>query len=100
MTKSKDKSEVEHLRGLVRELKSKNRNLEKELSRKGKREHRCENLEERERESYLEESSENQVIPNKNICPECSERPLQYIDIGIRYLISCEKCGPQGSKKK
>lgn len=87
MAKSKTKSEVEHLRGLVKELK-------KEIGRKEKRERRYEDLESKEAEALEREADEKykeSSVPIKDRCPNCAGE-LQSVEIGVVKLITCDDC--------
>jgi predicted nuclease with TOPRIM domain len=98
MTRSKDRSEVEYLRGRVKELQSENRNLKKQLSRKEKREHQYEDLEEKLKEVELEEETEVFQEAARIKCPKCKGE-IGQVAIGTRLLLKCESCGHRESKK-
>jgi alpha-acetolactate decarboxylase len=96
MAKSKDRSEVETLKGIIRSQKSEIRKLKKELSRKQKREFRYEDLEEKLEEIYLEKEESKSEIK----CVKCKSNKINISDLGIRILHICENCGNRESIKK
>lgn len=99
MSKTKERSELEYYRGLVKELKSENKNLKKRLSRKEKREHLLEDVELQQAELHMEEEAEEAHQANKLECPKCSSE-LDIVDLGARQLVTCTSCEYRVSKKK
>lgn len=100
MAKSKDKSEVETLRGVVKALKKQNQHLKKELSRKEKRQHLHDDLEEHEAELLVrEELEERSTLLEKDRCSIC-QGELDIVDLKIRTLITCTSCGNRKVIKK
>lgn len=99
MTKSKDKSEVEHLRSENRNLKKQIKNIKKQMSRKQKREHLYEDLEEKQAEEHLEEAMKETVVADKtHRCPKCKAK-LDIIE-GSRLLVYiCPDCDYKASKR-
>lgn len=93
MTKTKEKSELEYLRGLVKSMRSQVKHLKKELSRKQKREYLHEDLEEKEAELLLEEEIREREHAIENKCPDCGKGKLEFTDLNIRTLITCPSCG-------
>lgn len=93
--KQKERSEAEYLRSIVRNLKSENRNLRKQLGRNNKRAHQYEDLEEQIQELALIETP---VEVNKK-CPKCKGK-LKTSDLGIKLFIKCEDCNYRETKKK
>lgn len=96
--KQQERSELEHLRAENRNLKSEIRHLKKELARKQKREHQYSDLEQRAQEIELA-GQEEQVVVNNVKCPECSGN-LSETSIGVRILITCDKCTYRKTKKQ
>lgn len=84
MTKKKERSESEYLRGENRKLKSENRHLRKELNRLNKRSH-----------LYVEPEMEEDPIPiiQEARCPEC-QSGLKSVSLGnVRTMRICYTCG-------
>lgn len=99
MSRSKEKSEVEHLRGLVRQLKSELRNLKKSMARKQKREHLLDDVEEREAELLLKETlEEKEVVSKKETCPKCRGK-LDIIDGARIKIYICSDCSHRFTKR-
>ena len=99
MAKSKDRSEVEHLRGLVRELKSELRHLKKTMARKQKREHLLEDVESREAELFLqEEMEEKKTVAQTERCPKCKSK-IDVIDGAKLKVYICSDCGYRKSSR-
>lgn len=98
MSKEKSRNEVEYLRSEIRKYKSLVKNLRKELNRKQKREHRYEDLEDREAEVQLKEQQAEQALISKNKCPNCSGT-IESTSIGNRTLLTCDSCKWRTSKK-
>lgn len=95
MAKPKDRNEVEYLRGLVRELKSENRHLKKQLGNVKKRAGLF--------DDNLPEDKEDIepviTIKNINTCPDCGGE-LEIIDIAVKNLIICTGCGARRTEAK
>jgi predicted RNase H-like nuclease (RuvC/YqgF family) len=91
MAKSKGGSEIEHLRGQIREKDKEIKKLKAELTRFKKRENQLVDVEERERElNFLEASPKKKQDLS---CPECLEGTLSSSPIGTsRILKTCNKC--------
>lgn len=96
MAKSKDRNEVETLKGIIRSQKSEIRKLKKELGRKQKREFQYEDLEERLEEVHLEK----EVRKSDLKCVKCKDTRISVSDIGVRVLHICQNCGHRESIKK
>ena len=80
-TKNKEKNELEHQRGLVRKLKSENRQLRKRLAKLDKRAHFFQEIEE-----------EAEEIELSDVCKECSTGIMISIDLKfVRYKV-CSEC--------
>lgn len=96
VAKKKSGSELEHLRGIVRQMKSELRHMKKEVARKTKREHL---YEERIVEEYEQEIRDDNVYIKKEECPECGNA-IDTIDLGTRIIITCTDCKYRTSRKK
>ena len=99
MTKPKTKSEVEHLRGVIKSLKSELRNIKKQLGRASKRSHQYEDLEQRVVENDLEEVMED-LIKTEPKCPQCGSVKLESVNLRVRLLTVCNACGYRKVVKK
>lgn len=87
--KNKSHSEVEHLRGLVKELKKENAQLRRQLKDAGKYQHQYEDVLEN---NILEESKE-EVIEKVAWCPSCTKGKLQHkISILDKDIFECDQC--------
>jgi len=95
MTKSKDRSEAENLRGIIRNLRAENKHLKKQLSRKDKRAFQYEDLEDKLRDI---ETKEEYVEVEVNKCPKCKGK-IKNIELGARILIKCDNCNYRETKK-
>lgn len=91
MAKSKDKSEVEHLRGL-------NRQLLKQLKKAGRQVNRAEKQALRKNED-VEDVEEVEEELQEGKCSKCKAR-LAPIDLGVRIVYNCTKCGHREARKK
>lgn len=100
MTKKKSHSEVEFLRGEIRNLKAQIKHLKKFVSRKEKREHLFQDFEETEMETLLkEEIQERGEVIRSLKCPNCKE-PLDAINEGGKITIYiCPDCKYRCSKR-
>jgi len=94
---SRDKNEEEHLRGILRNLRSENKHLKKQLARLQKQMGRAEiEL------SHYDESIE--IVPQATVeldttkCPKC-HKSVNPIDMGKRKVINCTHCGYRGTYK-
>ncbi len=83
-TKNKGRSEVEHLNGLVRQLKKHVKKLTKDNNQLRKQLNRAEIDE--PAELYEEEESTSEAK-----CPICKS-VLNCVDLGTRSLIACKEC--------
>ena len=81
--RQKESSEVEYLRGLVKKLKSQNRNLRKRLKELERKEHWFE---------IVREEEPIEIEENVDKCPECVKGKLSHIDLHHLTLIKCDKC--------
>ena len=92
-TKSKTHSEVEHLRGLVRELKSVNRNLKKRIKELERREYFFDN-----KDLYKTDNNGNEE--NDEICKQCGKGVITTTDLLFFTIESCSICEYKEKKKK
>lgn len=83
---SKDKNELEHLRGVVRNLKSENRHLKKELARTSKQKRRAEAIADIGQVEV--EDTELEVTQPKSKCVKC-HGSVQIIELGPRTIHAC-----------
>lgn len=90
-TKNKNKSEVEHLRGIIRKLKAQVRSL----STRNK---------ELERQSHFYEYIADEVIEDveikEDICEECGKGILSEIDLVHVIVTTCDLCEFRTTRKK
>lgn len=84
--RKKDKSEVEHFRGIIRELEKENRALKKQLKQLEKREHQ---YEEREQDEELVADSEDTKV---SLCKECGRGIMSTLDLGKFVYKVCQVC--------
>ena len=87
-SKGRGHSEVEHLRGLVRSLKSENRYLRKKLNQF---ENQVDNIE--DEEEYEETIS-------LDVCPKCQTGIMTETDFKYIIIRKCSTCGLTERKKK
>lgn len=86
MARSKSHKDDENLRGEIRELKAQNKALKKRLRQLEKNKHIWE-------EYLVEEEDRSERKQNKqDMCPECGDGTLVYVDLGIKHLFSCSVC--------
>lgn len=97
MSKKRDRSEVEHLRGVVKNQRSLIKHLKKEVGRSQKREHRVEDLEEILAEEMLEEQHQEKEYVKDDKCPQCKTK-VELVDLGPKKLIICQSCGYRKTK--
>lgn len=87
--KNKSHSELEHLRGLVKELKKENGQLRRQLKDAGKYQHQYEDVVEN---SLLDEVKE-EVIPKVANCPKCFEGNLNLaLNLDFKQIFECDHC--------
>lgn len=91
MAKSRTKTKVEHLRGIIKQLK-------KEIRRKEKREHNYINLEEKEAEAAL--IAEAETKPTTSLCKQCNKGVLETFTLGVVSLITCSHCTWRQTKRR
>lgn len=92
MARSKEGKDSEFYLGQIRELKSENRNLKKQLRHLQKREHL---VEEHELAEIIEE-----VVIKKQRCPDCSKGFLEDKEVLGRYWEQCNTCNYRTKVRK
>jgi len=85
--RSKNHDADEYYKGQIRELKSINRRLERQLKEVLKHQST------KSKNDCKKESKEN-------ICQNCGKGILESVDLGIRIITSCPLCGYRESIKK
>jgi hypothetical protein len=99
MPKKLERNELEYLRSENKKLKSLNRHLRKDLSRKEKREFIYDDLELKEAELLLaEELEERKILKQTNHCPKC-EGDLEVIGGDKIKIYICNDCNYKVSKR-
>jgi len=91
VAKSKGKSEVEELKGLVR-------SLQKEVKRTKKRQHLYEDLEIKQAEEMIKEEIEEKQTLKDERCPKCQGN-LEIIDGARIKVFFCSDCDYRKSKR-
>lgn len=99
-TKVKDKNEYEHLRGLVRQLQSENKQLRKQLARSNKEVQRAVETV----ISFVDDTPiTEELVINENIikCLKCG-RKIKGLELGPKILYNCinENCKFRRTVKK
>lgn len=101
LAKTRERSELEVLRADNKRLKKENTELKRRASRLEKRSQRVEDVEEFFEEMAFEEAAINKTqFKDKNSCPECLEGMLVTSDLGVRTMVTCNKCKYRKSSKK
>lgn len=95
--KKLERNEVEHLRGIIRKLKSENRNLKKQVSRSEKNAARMES-ELEEQEDAAEEQEYEEKQPQATRCPECKS-VCESKPLGNRVIHRCSSCNWRRTSK-
>lgn len=98
MAKSKDRSDTEALKAIIRHQKKVIKQLTKDVNRANKKHSREEDLENDLQEYILKEAAEQNKDTSNN-CPKC-QGTLEISDLGIRILSRCVNCGHRSSSKK
>ncbi len=98
MAKKQKDSELEHLRGLVKSMRSENKHLKKELSRASKRgKHLDTYLDEAKDEEIAKEMIEEEKLESvslkKSKCPKCGSTQIDVIELGNRKVYTCAATG-------
>lgn len=89
--KNKSHSEVEHLRGLVKELKKENGQLRRQLKESTKLKHHYDNIVD-EYEEYVAEEKEEEIQKVAK-CPKCFEGNLNLVmDLNDKDIFACSSC--------
>lgn len=88
-TKSKNHSELEHLRGLIKHLKSENRQLRRRLKEIDKKVHFFEDV--------VDEIVEE--VDVKNACKACGKGTILEYDLKYVILEKCNLCDYQNKKR-
>lgn len=83
MAKNRTHSDLEHYRGLIRNLKSENRSLKRRLKQLEKREHQFEYIED------VDDDNNDPSLPIAATCPQCSKGFIKETDLGIKTLYKC-----------
>lgn len=92
-TPRKTRSEVEHLRGTIRELQAENKSLKRQLRHYEKRENLYDNNKE-EIEEILESQSESPIEASpKQKCEECARGVYEEFEILDKVYGTCTVCG-------
>lgn len=89
MAVPKEKNSTEYFRGIIRNLKSENRFLKKEVARLNKRQYLFDRP---ESEPDLEPEADYKITPDNKRCPKCNSDQFEYIDLGIRSIERCFDC--------
>lgn len=97
MSRRRDKSEVEHLKGIIRKLQSENRHLRRQAKSVQRQQVRIEEWVEDVIEAY---EGEEVPPPPPDHCPECaSKEDYTKTDLGNRMLLWCKICGFRKTEK-
>lgn len=92
-TPRKTRSEVEHLRGHIRELESENKSLKRRLRQYEKRENLYENNKE-EIEEVLTSKALEETNPSKlKKCDDCGKGAYEEFEIMEKVFGTCNVCG-------
>lgn len=84
---SRDKNEDEHNRGILRQLRSENKQLKRTVARLQKQLLKLP-IETIEAE---EAPIDTRTVNNHPTCPKCT-KDLQIIDLGVKTVLSCSSC--------
>ena len=90
MAKTKERNETEYLRSVIRQLKSENRNLKKQLAHAGKHSKKVEALldivsDPEDSFSYSTPEHNEDATPK---CPKCRSS-IKAVDMGVRTFYYC-----------
>jgi archaellum component FlaC len=85
-TKNRERSEVEYLRGQIRELESENRQLRRRLKTLDKKTHLYEGIV----EAVAEEIKPNTEAETK--CKKCKIGTIRFIDVKHAKFFVCSEC--------
>lgn len=90
--KNKSHSELEHLRGIVKELKKENGQLRRQLKESTKLKHHYDNIVDEYEEYVAEEETTEQLVKVAN-CPECFTGKLNLVlDLPDKDIFACSNC--------
>lgn len=89
MSRTKDKSEIEHVRALNRQLEKENKMLRRQVARLSKRSQDVEELEEALKEEQITQEH-NYVDPTQ--CKNCLKGNVKSVSLGVKQLMSCDSC--------
>jgi len=97
MGRNRDKSELAHLKGIIRKLESENKQLKRQAKRVQKEQARLDVWMDDVMDAYVEEVP---PPPPPNRCPSCGDK-TNYVkaDLGNRILHNCKNCGYRKSEK-
>lgn len=85
MARKRTHSELEHLRGEIKALKSENRNLKKRLRHKEK-------YDQPDFEKELKEETEEQYKKSEDVCKHCGKGIPNLLDLGRAMYMICPVC--------
>ena len=98
--KQRGHSELEEMRGQLREKDAIIKSLKKQLAKQGKQILHSEEQEELLKDVLIEEEmKKKKTILEKEKCPECG-KTIDPIEIGPRKIIICKNCGYRKIVKK
>ncbi len=89
MTRTKDKSEIEHIRAENRKLTKENKMLRRDIARLSKRSQDIEELEEQLKEHS---SEEEHIYIDPTQCKSCLKGKITTTSLGIRIIKTCNGC--------
>lgn len=89
-TRNKSGSEIEHLRGIVKSLKSENNSLKRRLKQLEKKEHFFDQTESGWNEDFESETASQ--VKQLDICSECGKGDYKIIDLGRAVYKVCPIC--------
>jgi primase-polymerase (primpol)-like protein len=97
--KNRERSEVEHLKSVIRGLEKQINELKKQVGQANKKVGRVKKTLQRDKEAHsllqeyiLNESVSEQKVLNNELCPTCNEAVVP-VNLGARLLITCSSCG-------
>jgi ribosomal protein L37AE/L43A len=85
MAKKKSRSEVEYLRGLIRQQLKEIKKLKKQNNRNTKRKVAIDSWE-------VPEQEEQPKVLAKNKCPKCNSEDVKTLNLGIKKILVCNEC--------
>lgn len=91
--KNKSHSEVEHLRGIVKELKKENGQLRRQLKESTKLKHFYDDVKDDYEEYVAEEETSTEQIQKVAKCPSCFSGDLNLVlDLNDKDIFVCSEC--------